>query len=226
MNTVKKIISIRRTDNSHTYAAQAANLGLEVHECDDRWLVIGKSAPMEQLLTQMTGEGFTDFSRVTATPQATPAAASTACGDFDVWEPPGLYEDRMSGDDQISLEEMVAAMIFAASDDYSRVTDERAAELGRRIVCEVLYRTRPDLFRDGDIDIFKLIAVRSPGRRVAIVELEADGEITDDLRLAENIAVALKRECQSGNGLMDAAGDGSTRQLRVWVNSDYFTQPV
>jgi hypothetical protein len=145
--------------------------------------------------------------------------------DFDDWEPPGLYNDRMSGEDQISLEEAVAAMIHAAAAD-GPLSEERAAELGRRIVLALLYRARPDLFRDGEIDIFKPLPVSQPDSRTAIVELNSSDPVSDDLRLAENIAEALRHECHSGNGLMHEAGEGYTQRLRVRVNSGYATREL
>jgi hypothetical protein len=152
--------------------------------------------------------------------------AATAPEDFDAFTPPGLYNDRMDGSDQIDLEELVASMIHGAADEEGRVSEERASELGRRIVLTLLYRTRPDLFRDGQVDITQLLPVGHPEKRTAIVELDFEGAITDDLRLAENIADALRHECHSGNGLANEAGEGFTRQLRVWVGREYTTREV
>ena len=144
--------------------------------------------------------------------------------DFDDWTPPGLYNDRMSGEDQISLEEAVAAMIHSGA--AGQITEGRAAELGRRIVLALLYRARPDLFRDGRIDTFQLLPVSQPDARTAIVELNFSDPVADDLRLAGNIAEALRHECHSGNGLMHEAGEGYTQRLRDRVNSGYATREL
>lgn len=140
------------------------------------------------------------------------------------WTPPALYNDRMPGEDQITLEEGVAAMIHGAADDDGRISEECAAELGRRIVLTLLQRARPDLFRDVCEDAAPPLPVSHPEQRTAIVALDFSDAAYDDHRLAENIARALAAECRSGNGLADEACEGHTRTITVYLNDASHTE--
>lgn len=51
------------------------------------------------------------------------------------------YNSKLSADDQISMEEGVAALLFEQTD----VSEEQCADLGREILLTVLKKFRPDL---------------------------------------------------------------------------------
>lgn len=54
------------------------------------------------------------------------------------------YNDKMSAEEQIGMEEDIAAMIFSHCD--VDVDEETASDLGRQILIKVLWEFRPDLF--------------------------------------------------------------------------------
>ena len=54
------------------------------------------------------------------------------------------YNDKMSAEEQIDMEEDIAAMIFCHCD--VEVDEETAGDLGRQILIKVLWEFRPDLF--------------------------------------------------------------------------------
>jgi hypothetical protein len=54
------------------------------------------------------------------------------------------YNHKLTGAEQVDMEEKIAALIFDHSD--VQVDDETAADLGRNILHEVLKRFRPDFF--------------------------------------------------------------------------------
>ncbi len=57
-----------------------------------------------------------------------------------------LYSDKLDPDDQITAEESIASIIF----DYTSglIEEEDCAELGRKILREVLREFRPELIRN------------------------------------------------------------------------------
>lgn len=140
------------------------------------------------------------------------------------WTPPALYNDRMSGEDQITLEEAVTSMIHGAADENGRISEECAAELGRRIVLTLLQRARPDLLRDVREDAPPPLHVSHPEQRTAVVALDFSAALYDDDRLAANIALALAAECRSGNGLADETCEGHTRTITVYLNDASHTE--
>jgi hypothetical protein len=56
------------------------------------------------------------------------------------------YNDSLSGDVQISMEEHIAYRIFNEVRSANEVTEENCAELGRAILYDLLLKFRPDLF--------------------------------------------------------------------------------
>lgn len=54
------------------------------------------------------------------------------------------YNERMAGDQQISMEEKIAARIY--DDPSTECSESDAQELGRDILYAVLREFRPDLF--------------------------------------------------------------------------------
>jgi hypothetical protein len=55
------------------------------------------------------------------------------------------YSEAFDADDQISLEEVIAGMVFESDAD---VSEETAAQLGRDVLHEIVRRLRPDLMAD------------------------------------------------------------------------------
>lgn len=128
-----------------------------------------------------------------------------------------LYNDRLDQDDQITLEEEVAAIIHGSLAEGG-ASEEAAAELGRRVVQAVLARARPDLFDAEDLKDITPLRVHDDGARTAVVALQFSENPHDDRRLAENIVRALAAECRSGNGLADEACEGHTQTITVHLN--------
>jgi hypothetical protein len=60
------------------------------------------------------------------------------------------YNDKLEADEQISMEEKIASTIFGATETEGcegcgTLSEEDCAELGRKILLEVLSKFRPDL---------------------------------------------------------------------------------
>jgi hypothetical protein len=55
------------------------------------------------------------------------------------------YNHRLNGDDQVDMEETIAAIIFDHA-DVELKDDDTAADLGRNILYVVLRQFRPDFF--------------------------------------------------------------------------------
>lgn len=142
---------------------------------------------------------------------------------------PGLYNDLLDPDDQITLEETIAGMAFDATRG-GRLSEESAARLGRDVLLAVLSRARPDLVEHDSAEATdSYLRVSEPGARTAIVTLKFQGAIEDDDRLARNVAHALAAECDSGNGLTDecaGAEGGYTQTITVTVNRAQTTRDL
>lgn len=101
------------------------------------------------------------------------------------------YNDLLSTEEQVDMEESIAALIFDRQD--FAISEEQAADLGRIILKLLLRRLRPEVF--DDIDPWLCDHLQFPR---LIAEVEASGGFTEPLiaKLAEECDLSTDQVCE------------------------------